>query len=101
MVLVIHQTLMLAMVDLVEEAIIIVYLWDLDLIQALLVQLNQGNHDIEMEILKDILVVKELITLNKSAVPVVVHLQLVLVELAVLLLEVLESEYQLHSILLM
>ena len=101
MVVIIHQILLPKMVDLAVAAIIIVCLRDMDLIQVLPVQLDQGNPNIEMEILKDILVVLELITPNKSAAVVEVPLVLVLVDLAVILLVVLELEYHLHSILLM
>tara|TARA_Y100000287_G_scaffold155591_1_gene132391 strand:+ start:215 stop:529 length:315 start_codon:yes stop_codon:yes gene_type:complete len=100
-VVIINQILLPIMVDLAVAAIIILSLRDMDLIQPLPVQLDQGNPNIEMEILKGILVVLELITPNKSAVAVEVPVEQVLVEMAVLMLVVLELEYHLHSILLM
>tara|TARA_R100000482_G_C5006247_1_gene93706 strand:- start:239 stop:553 length:315 start_codon:yes stop_codon:yes gene_type:complete len=100
-VVIMNQILLPIMVDLAVVAIIIVSLRDMDLIQPLLLQLDQGNPDIEMEILKGCQVVMELITPNKSAVAVEVAVEQVLVEMAVLMLVVLELEYHLHSILLM
>ena len=54
-----------------------------------------------MEILRGCQVVMELITPNKSAVAAEDVVEQVLVDLAVLMLVVLELEYHLHSVLLM